>query len=55
MCECDDVADQWEARLEGRQIPPAPGEVTGPGFLASGDEWAHVVICTGCAEIREID
>jgi len=55
MCRCNPVSDEWEARLEGRRPDPLPGEVTGPAFLAEGDEWAHVVICTGCAEIREID
>jgi hypothetical protein len=54
-CECTPVADDWEARFEGRQPDPKPGEVTGPAFLASGDEWASVVVCTGCGEIRQID
>jgi hypothetical protein len=59
MCQCNPVADDWEARLEGRQPDPLAVEVDAPHFLtarfADADEWAWVVVCTGCAEIRRID
>lgn len=56
MCKKrDEEAEQWEAALEGRRVSARPCEVSGPKYLAEGDEWAHCVICTGCGEIRQID
>jgi hypothetical protein len=54
-CQCSPIADDWEARLENRQPDPPAVEVDGPAHLAGPDPWGHVVVCTGCAEIRQID
>ncbi len=55
VCDCNDTADEWEARLEGRM--PSPMQVTVPIWLVDGgdDPWAHGVVCTGCAEVTRID
>lgn len=58
MCNCkatDEVVEAAESAHEGRRVSARPCEVSGPKYLAEGDEWAHCVICTGCGEIRQID
>ena len=59
MCGCDPidaVAAAWEDKIEGVETP-APMQVTVPAWLVDvgDDPWAHVVVCTGCAEVMRID